>query len=93
MSDITYFTKVQNDVEKWITDLGFKVKSEVDVENFRADLVINELGMIVEVDGPSHTSSIVNNPLRAEQKALFGNFYHLLTLTLSAISRLCLLLL
>ena len=54
MSDITYFTKVQNDVEKWITEMGFKVKSEVDVENFRVDLAINELGMIVEVDGPSH---------------------------------------
>jgi hypothetical protein len=54
MSDITYFTKEQKQIEKWITDLGFKVKSEVGIEEYTADLVINELGMIVEVDGPSH---------------------------------------
>lgn len=54
MSSITYFTKVQNHVESWISDMGFKVRSEVDVENYRADLVISELGMVVEIDGPSH---------------------------------------
>lgn len=54
MSDITYFTKVQKDVENWITDMGFKVRAEVDVEQYRADLAIWELEMIVEVDGPSH---------------------------------------
>ncbi len=54
MSEISYFTKVQNDVEKWITDMGFKVKSEVDIDEYTVDLMISELGMIVEVDGPSH---------------------------------------
>jgi hypothetical protein len=41
-------------VESWISDMGFKVRSEVDVEQYRADLVISELGMVVEIDGPSH---------------------------------------
>ena len=54
MTSITYFTKVQNTVEKWIGDLGFKVRSEIDIEQYRADLVISELGMVVEIDGPSH---------------------------------------
>jgi very-short-patch-repair endonuclease len=54
MSDITYFTKVQNTVEKWIEDMGLRVRSEVNVENYRADLVVPELEMIVEIDGPSH---------------------------------------
>jgi hypothetical protein len=54
MSDITYFTKVQNMVERWINDMGFKVRSEVDVENYRVDLALSELEMVVEIDGPSH---------------------------------------
>ena len=54
MSNINYFTKVQNNVERWISDLGFKVLSEVGVEQYVADLVVNELDLIVEVDGPSH---------------------------------------
>jgi len=51
---ITYFTKVQNMVERWINDMGFKVKSEVDVENYRVDLALSELEMVIEIDGPSH---------------------------------------
>jgi len=51
---ITYFTKVQNEVEKWLVDLGFRVKSEVDVEQYRVDLAVSELDMVVEIDGPSH---------------------------------------
>jgi len=54
MHEITYFTKVQKDVENWITEMGFKVRAEVDVEQYRADLAIWDLNMIVEVDGPSH---------------------------------------
>lgn len=54
MGDITYFTKEQKEVENWITEMGFKVRSEVDVEQYRADLVLLELCMVVEIDGPSH---------------------------------------
>ena len=54
MNEITYFTKVQKEVEDWITEMGFKVRAEVDVEQYRADLAIWDLEMIVEVDGPSH---------------------------------------
>jgi hypothetical protein len=54
IAPITYFTKVQKEVEKWVSNAGFKVKSEVDVENYRVDLVISELELVIEVDGPSH---------------------------------------
>jgi hypothetical protein len=54
MQPITYYTKKQNLVEKWICDLGFRVKSEVDVENYRVDLVVSEMKMIIEIDGPTH---------------------------------------
>jgi hypothetical protein len=54
MSDLSYFTKEQACVEKWITEMGFKVRSEVDVEQYRVDLVVPEMCMVVEIDGPSH---------------------------------------
>lgn len=54
MNSITYFTKKQNRVEEWIGDMGLKVMSEVDVENYRVDLALSELEMVIEIDGPSH---------------------------------------
>lgn len=51
---IFYFTKKQNEVEKWVCDMGFKVKAEVDIEQYRVDLGIEELKLAIEIDGPSH---------------------------------------
>ena len=63
MSEITYFTKEQKLCENWITEMGFKVRSEVDVEQYRADLVLPELCMVVEIDGPSHRKMGKNGTL------------------------------
>jgi len=54
MSTITYFTKKQLEIERLIINMGFKVRAEVDIEQYRADLFINELSLIIEIDGPSH---------------------------------------
>ena len=60
---IFYFTKKQNEVEKWVCDMGLKVKSEVDVEQYRVDLGIEELKMAIEIDGPSHRKVTSNGKL------------------------------
>jgi len=54
MSHIYYFTSKQKEVEGWITDLGFRVRKEVDFDQFRVDLYLSELSMAVEIDGPQH---------------------------------------
>ncbi len=54
MGEIFYFTKKQNLIEKWVSEKGFKVKSEVDIFQYRVDLAIDEIKMAIEVDGPSH---------------------------------------
>jgi very-short-patch-repair endonuclease len=51
---IFYFTKKQNEVESLVSEMGFRVRAEVDIEQYRADLFIEELQLIIEVDGPSH---------------------------------------
>jgi len=51
---IFYFTKKQNEIESLVSEMGFRVRSEVDVEQYRADLFIDELKLIIEIDGPSH---------------------------------------
>jgi hypothetical protein len=54
MQPITYFSKKQKLCEDWITEMGFKVRAEVDVEQYRVDLLAPEICMVVEIDGPSH---------------------------------------
>ena len=82
ISSITYFSKKQGDVEKWITDLSFRVRAEVDVEQYRVDLAVSELQMVVEIDGPSHRKLkpegdlIIKDSTKASKRDLIIlNFY------------------
>ena len=54
MSQITYYTKKQCEVEKWVQSLGIRTKLEEDIEQYRVDVGIFELDLAIEIDGPSH---------------------------------------
>ena len=54
MSDITAFTERQKEIERLITNMGFRVRAEVDCEQYRVDLAISDFDLAIEIDGPSH---------------------------------------
>ena len=87
MSEITYYTKKQKEVEKWVFQLGYRVKSEVDIEQYRVDLGIEDLHLAVEIDGPSHRKlkkegKLINLGNRKDKRDLtllthyFNGIYH-----------------
>lgn len=73
MNEITYFSKKQACIEDWITEMGFKVRAEVDVEQYRVDLTVSELKMVVEIDGPSHRKVGKNGNLITLNTEHFSN--------------------
>jgi len=87
MSEITYYTKKQKEIEKWISQLGYRVKSEVDVEQYRVDLGIEDIHLAIEIDGPSHKKlkkegKLINLGNRKDKRDLillthyFNGIYH-----------------
>jgi len=54
MSQITFYTDKQREVEKWVNESGFRTELEVPFGRFCADIYIPELNWIVEIDGPAH---------------------------------------
>ena len=54
MTDITYYTDKQLEIDKIIQSLGIRTKLEEDVEQYKVDISCQELKIAVEIDGPSH---------------------------------------
>jgi very-short-patch-repair endonuclease len=64
MSQITFYTEKQREIEKWINECGFRTELEVPFGRYCADIYIPELNWVVEVDGPAHKYKKKKDKLR-----------------------------
>ena len=67
MSQITFYTDKQREVEKWINESGFRTELEVPFGRFSADIFLPDKNVVVEVDGPAHKYKKKKDRLRDEE--------------------------
>ena len=78
MSQITFYTDKQRDLEKWINQCGFRTELEVPFGRFCADIFLPEISWVIECDGPAHKYKKKKDRLRDEELVALHGVKHVL---------------